>query len=169
MLVFLNSLLVDSILLKDPVAIPEPRGIKSAGQEIYFEGLFLQPIRLHVSFVRAERTTQSRFASFSMSNVCGQPVQRRTEDRNPLATFVHAFTMAVGNIDHAPLEFKALILQDVRLTQTVLVDRMFNHYRQAVLLQLYRILGSIDFVGSTILRSPHAHVFLDWESGRIVH
>ena len=57
--------------------------------------------------------------------------------------------MAVGNIDHAPLEFKALILQDVRLIQTVLIDRMFTHYRQAVLLQLYRILGSIDFVGPT--------------------
>lgn len=77
--------------------------------------------------------------------------------------------MAVGNIDHAPLEFKALILQDVRLTQTVLVDRMFNHYRQAVLLQLYRILGSIDFVGSTILQGSHAHVLLDWEPGRVVH
>lgn len=85
------------------------------------------------------------------------PVQSRTEDRNPLATFVHAFTMAIGNIDHAPLEFKALILQDVRLTQTVLIDRMFTHYRQAVLLQLYRVLGSIDFVGSTILQYSCAH------------
>jgi hypothetical protein len=65
--------------------------------------------------------------------------------------------MAIGNIDHAPLEFKALILQDVRLTQTVLIDRMFTHYRQAVLLQLYRILGSIDFVGSTILQGSRAH------------
>ena len=65
--------------------------------------------------------------------------------------------MAVGNIDHAPLEFKALILQDVRLTQTVLIDRMFTHYRQAVLLQLYRILGSIDFVGSAILQRSYAH------------
>lgn len=66
--------------------------------------------------------------------------------------------MAVGNIDHAPLEFKALILQDVRLTQTILIDRMFTHYRQAVLLQLYRILGSIDFVGFMILQGSHAHV-----------
>jgi len=65
--------------------------------------------------------------------------------------------MAVGNIDHAPLEFKALILQDVRLIQTVLIDRMFTHYRQAVLLQLYRILGSIDFVGPTMLQGSHAH------------
>ena len=65
--------------------------------------------------------------------------------------------MAVGSIDHAPLEFKALILQDVRLTQTVLIDRMFTHYRQAVLLQLYRILGSIDFVGSTMLQGSRAH------------
>lgn len=65
--------------------------------------------------------------------------------------------MAIGNIDHAPLEFKALILQDVRLTQTVLIDRMLTHYRQAVLLQLYRVLGSIDFVGLTLLQRSRAH------------
>ena len=77
--------------------------------------------------------------------------------------------MAVGNIDHAPLEFKALILQDVRLTQTILIDRMFTHYRQAVLLQLYRILGSIDFVGPRYCKARILMLPLDWQSGWVVH
>jgi len=54
--------------------------------------------------------------------------------------------MAIGNVNGAPLEFSALILSDVRMSQTTLIDRIFRHYRQGVIQQLYKILGSIDFV-----------------------
>lgn len=54
--------------------------------------------------------------------------------------------MTLGNINGAPLEFSALILSDVRMSQSTLIDRMVRHYKQGVIQQLYKILGSIDFV-----------------------
>jgi Vacuolar-sorting-associated 13 protein C-terminal len=56
--------------------------------------------------------------------------------------------MALGNINGAPLEFSALILSDARMSQAMLIDRILRHYRQGVIQQLYKILGSIDFVSS---------------------
>lgn len=70
----------------------------------------------------------------------------RPPARNPLETIFHALTMTLGNINGAPLEFSALLLSDARMSQSMLIDRIIRHYRQGVIQQLYKILGSIDFV-----------------------
>ncbi|KAG8855475.1 hypothetical protein FRC20_000760 [Serendipita sp. 405] len=49
----------EDVLIREPNLIPEPDKSAPPGQEIYFEGLLLQPLRFIVSFVRAERTTQT--------------------------------------------------------------------------------------------------------------
>ena len=58
--------------------------------------------------------------------------------------------MTVGNINDAPLEMNALAIKDMRLTMPELQSRITYHYRQDVLRQLYRILGSADFIGNPV-------------------
>jgi vacuolar protein sorting-associated protein 13A/C len=58
--------------------------------------------------------------------------------------------MAVGNIKDAPLQMNALAITDMRLTGVDLQTRIMYHYRQEVLRQLYRILGSADFIGNPV-------------------
>ena len=70
--------------------------------------------------------------------------------RNPFAVVLNAITMAVGNINEAPLEMNALAIKDMRLRLPELQDRIMYHYRQEVLRQLYRILGSADFIGNPV-------------------
>jgi len=82
--------------------------------------------------------------------------------------------MAVGNINDAPLEMNALVIKDMRLTMTELQDRMFYHYRQDVLRQLYRILGSADFIGNPVglftnVSSGVADIFYEPFQGVVVH
>lgn len=74
----------------------------------------------------------------------------RLELRNPLAVVVNALTMALGNVKDAPLRMNALAITDMRLTAVDLQTRIMYHYRQDVLRQLYRILGSADFIGNPV-------------------
>jgi vacuolar protein sorting-associated protein 13A/C len=74
----------------------------------------------------------------------------RLSIRNPLAVVVNALTMTVGNINDARLEMNALAIKDMRLTMPELQSRITYHYRQDVLRQLYRILGSADFIGNPV-------------------
>jgi hypothetical protein len=47
---------VFSLLIQYPDAVPEPQP-QQAGQDLYFEVLELQPIRLSLSFMRTERVS----------------------------------------------------------------------------------------------------------------
>lgn len=121
------------ILIEQPVEIPEPEDLASE-QNLYFEVLELQPIRLSLSFERTDRVSG----------------EEKLELRNPLAVIVNALTMAIGNVKDAPLEMNALAIKDMRLTPADLQTRILYHYRQDVLRQLYRILGSADFIGNPV-------------------
>ncbi|KAI9460579.1 hypothetical protein BJY52DRAFT_1117906 [Lactarius psammicola] len=121
------------VLIEQPVDIPEPEDLASENN-LYFEVLELQPIRLSLSFERTDRVSG----------------EEKLELRNPLAVIVNALTMAVGNVKDAPLEMNALAIKDMRLTPADLQTRIMYHYRQDVLRQLYRILGSADFIGNPV-------------------
>ncbi|KAG1757583.1 vacuolar protein sorting-associated protein 13 [Suillus lakei] len=121
------------IWLKDQEEIPEPQP-PATGQDVYFEVLELQPIQLSLSFMRTERVSSEEKLSI----------------RNPLAVVVNALTMTLGNINDAPLELNALAIKDMRLTIPELQARITYHYRQDILRQLYRILGSADFIGNPV-------------------
>lgn len=58
--------------------------------------------------------------------------------------------MTLGNVNEAPLQLNALGIKDARMSSPVLIDRVVYHYRQEVLRQLYRILGSADFLGNPV-------------------
>lgn len=82
--------------------------------------------------------------------------------------------MAVGNINDASLQMNALALKDVRLTLPDLQGRIMHHYRQEVLRQLYRILGSADFFGNPVglftnVSSGVADIFYEPFNGVVMH
>jgi vacuolar protein sorting-associated protein 13A/C len=98
----------------------------------------------------------------------------RLSIRNPLAVVVNALTMAVGNINDAPLELNALAIKDMRLTMPELQGRIMYHYRQDVLRQVYRILGSADFIGNPVglftnVSSGVADIFYEPFNGVVMH
>jgi vacuolar protein sorting-associated protein 13A/C len=82
--------------------------------------------------------------------------------------------MTVGNINDAPLELNALAIKDMRLTLPELQSRITYHYRQDVLRQLYRILGSADFIGNPVglftnVSSGVADIFYEPFNGVVMH
>lgn len=94
--------------------------------------------------------------------------------RNPFAVVLNAITMAVGNVNAAPLEMNALAIKDMRLRLPELQDRILYHYRQEVLRQLYRILGSADFIGNPVglftnVSSGVADIFYEPFNGAVMH
>jgi len=145
------------VLIAHPGEISNP-SVTSTGQVLYFELLELQPIRLALSFMRTERVNSEAQLSI----------------RNPLAVLVNALTMTVGNINDAPLEMNALGIKDMRLSTSELQNRIFYHYRQEVLRQLYRILGSADFIGNPVglftnVSSGVADIFYEPFQGVVMH
>jgi hypothetical protein len=82
--------------------------------------------------------------------------------------------MAVGNVNDAPLEMNALGIKDMRLTTAELQSRITYHYRQDVLRQVYRILGSADFIGNPVglftnVSSGVADIFYEPYNGVVMH
>ncbi|KAF5370222.1 hypothetical protein D9615_010080 [Tricholomella constricta] len=147
----------EDVLLQNIETIPEPID-NAVGQELYFEILELQPIKLSLSFMRTERVSSEEKLSI----------------RNPLAVVVNALTMTVGNINDAPLELNALGIKDMRLTMPELRTRITYHYRQDILRQLYRILGSADFIGNPVglftnVSSGVADIFYEPFHGVVMH
>ncbi|KAF5375265.1 hypothetical protein D9758_000284 [Tetrapyrgos nigripes] len=145
------------VLIAYPEEIPEPKEI-AAGRDLYFEVLELQPIKLFISFMRTERVNSEEKLSI----------------RNPFAVVLNALTMTVGNINDAPLEMNALAIKDVRLTSQELQNRILYHYRQDVIRQLYRILGSADFIGNPVglftnVSSGVADIFYEPFHGVVMH
>ncbi|KAG8963047.1 hypothetical protein FRC03_003482 [Tulasnella sp. 419] len=147
----------EDMLTEYPVDLPRPRPIEE-GQDIYFEVLELQPIRLSLSFMRTERVNADEKLTL----------------RNPLTVVLNAFTMTIGNINDAPLRLNALAIKDMRLTVSILQERIIYHYKQEVIRQLYRVLGSADFIGNPVglftnVSSGVADIFYEPYKGVVMH
>ncbi|KAI0033184.1 hypothetical protein K488DRAFT_78064 [Vararia minispora EC-137] len=147
----------EDVLIEHPTDIPEPQPTNT-DSVVYFEVLELQPIRLSLSFMRSERSDPDN----------------KSDLRTPLAVIFDAFTMAVGNVQDASLEMNALAIKDVRLSPAELQSRIVYHYRQEVLRQLYRIIGSADFIGNPVglftnVSSGVADIFYEPFQGVVMH
>jgi vacuolar protein sorting-associated protein 13A/C len=123
----------DGKLCDDNLDIPEPKQ-QQQGQDIYFELLNIQPMQLDLSFVRTERVN----------------VEDKTSSRNPLMYFLNVLTMAIGNINDAPVRLNALILENARVSAAVLIQNVSSHYSQEALYQVHKIIGSADFLGNPV-------------------
>lgn len=120
-------------LCDEGLDIPEPKQEQS-GQDIYFEVLNIQPMQLDLSFMRTERVN----------------AEDKTSSRNPIMFFVNVMTMAIGNVNDAPIRLNALLLENARVSIPVLTQNISNHYSQEVLYQVHKIIGSADFLGNPV-------------------
>ncbi|MBE3109024.1 MAG: hypothetical protein IMZ46_00705, partial [Acidobacteria bacterium] len=120
-------------LCDEVLGIPEPKE-QHSGQDTYFELLNIQPMQLDLSFMRTERVN----------------VEDKRSSRNPLMFFLNIMTMAMGNVNDAPVRLNALMLDNVRVSTPVLAQNISNHYSQEVLYQIHKILGSADFLGNPV-------------------
>ena len=58
--------------------------------------------------------------------------------------------MALGNVNDAPIKFTQVLLENIRLSIPSLQERLILHYQGQVVGQIYRVLGSADFLGNPI-------------------
>lgn len=113
--------------------IPEPPTIRST-DDLYFEALHLQPLQFNISFVRTERVN----------------VEDTMTTQNALSVAADVLTMAIGNINDAPVRLSALLLENIRTPVPYLIQNISEHYKQAFLYQLYKVLGSADLLGNPV-------------------
>ncbi|KAH8784607.1 hypothetical protein BGZ57DRAFT_882885 [Hyaloscypha finlandica] len=146
----------EGVLCDENLDIPEPKQ-EQTGQDMYFELLNIQPMQLDLSFVRTDRVN----------------VEDKTSSRNPLMFFLNVLTMAIGNINDAPVRLNALMLENARVSAAILVQNISNHYSQEALYQVHKILGSADFLGNPVglfnnLSSGVADIFYEPYQGFIM-
>ena len=149
---------MDTDFIEHPKDVAEPRGTQSTSDDIYFEILHLQPISLNLSFMRTERVN----------------ADEKVSSRNPFIFLFNALTMALGNVNEAPVRLNALVIENVRLSNAVLQQRIIYHYTQGFLMQLYRVLGSADFLGNPVglfnnVSSGVADIFYEPYQGLVMH
>ncbi|PQE10057.1 Vacuolar sorting-associated 13 protein [Rutstroemia sp. NJR-2017a BVV2] len=147
----------EGVLCDESLDIPEPKQEQS-GQDIYFELLNIQPMQLDLSFVRTDRVN----------------VEDKTSSKNPLMFFLNVLTMAIGNINDAPVRLNALMLENARVSAAVLMLNISNHYSQEALYQVHKILGSADFLGNPVglftnISSGVADIFYEPYQGFIMN
>ncbi|KAG5437684.1 hypothetical protein PCANB_000721 [Pneumocystis canis] len=121
------------IFYDENLEIPEPRKHTSE-TEIYFEILHIQPAQLNLSFVRTERVN----------------VEDKTSSKNPFLFFLNILTMAIGNINDAPIRLNSLLMENVLMSLPLLLQHMQSHYGQSFFHQIHKVLGSADFLGNPV-------------------
>ena len=98
-----------------------------------------------------------------------------TESSRTLFFYIfNLLTMVLGNVNEAPVRLNALVIENVRLSKQVLLNRVAYHYGQGVLFQVHRILGSADFLGNPVglfnnVSSGVADIFYEPYYGLIMH
>ena len=123
----------EDVLCDESLDIPEPKQ-QQAGQDFYFEVLNIQPMQLDLSFMRTERVN----------------AEDKSSSHNPIMFFFNVMTMAIGNVNDAPVRLNALVLENARVSMPVLTQSIANHYSQEGLYQIHKILGSADFLGNPV-------------------
>ncbi|KAG0246128.1 hypothetical protein B0O80DRAFT_498393 [Mortierella sp. GBAus27b] len=105
--------------------------------QLFFEVLQLQPMKVNLSFKRSDRV-----------NI--EQAQQKTSSGNPIMYIFNVLTMAIGNVDGAPISLNALVMENVRASGAVLVSLLQRHYSQDFFFQLYMVVGSIEFLGNPV-------------------
>ncbi|CAN6662886.1 intermembrane lipid transfer protein Vps13p [Trichomonascus vanleenenianus] len=144
-------------LCDESLDIPQPNR-DTSGLDVYFEVLHIQPAQMDLSFVRTERVN----------------VEDRPSADNAIMFFFNILTMAIGNINDAPVRLNALIMENVRTPLPLLYQSIGTHYSQEFLYQVHKILGSADFIGNPVglfnnLSSGFMDIFYEPYQGYILN
>lgn len=121
------------ILCDESLQVPEPIQ-ENTGLDVYFELLHIQPAQVDLSFLRTEQIN----------------VNDKASSTNALAFFVNILTMAIGNINDAPVKLSSLILENVRTPLPLLGNVITTHYSQEFFYQIHKIIGSADVIGNPV-------------------
>ena len=108
------------------------------GDKMYFELLQLHPIVVNLSFFGT-----------------GAMMERTSTDGgglsyNPMFAAIKALGVVVTNIDKAPIAFNALMLERPFATHAELMSCVRKHYRTQLVQQLYKLVGSFEFLGNPV-------------------
>ncbi|GME93292.1 unnamed protein product [Ambrosiozyma monospora] len=120
-------------LWDENMQVPEPPAIRTS-DDYYFEHFTIQPLQFNLSFTRTERLN----------------AEETSDANNALGAMLNILTMAIGNINDAPLKLSSLFLTNLRAPVPYLLQTMREHYQQAFLYQVYRVLGSADVLGNPV-------------------
>lgn len=87
---------------------------------------------------------------------------------------LNALTMTLGNVNAAPVSFRSLLLENVRLNIPSLQERVILHYQEQFVAQIYRVLGSADFLGNPVglftnISSGFSDIFYEPYQGMVMH
>ena len=136
----------------------EPPVQSVATDQIYIEILHLQPVALNLSFMSTSH----------------EGLDDAENSRTLFSYLFTMLTMVLGNVNEAPVRLNALVIENVRLSKTVLLNRMAYHYGQDFLFQVHRILGSANFLGNPVglfnnVSSGVADIFYEPYYGLVMH
>ena len=70
--------------------------------------------------------------------------------KNPLGILINVVTMAGLNINDAPIQFNAIVLEDLHTSPEGLLYQLISKYRGDALRQVYKVIGSADFIGNPV-------------------
>lgn len=147
----------DVQLCDEALDLPVPQQ-DASGLDVYFEMLHIQPAQMDLSFVRTERVN----------------VEERPSSEHALTFFFNVLTMAIGNINDAPVKLNALIMENVRTPLLLLTQSIQTHYGQEFIYQVHKILGSADVIGNPVglfnnISSGFMDIFYEPYQGYILH
>ncbi|SCW01107.1 LAFE_0D05226g1_1 [Lachancea fermentati] len=125
---------VKDTLCDEIATLPHPQELRR-NNDIYFEVFHLQPTMLHLSFVRTEHLNVE---------------EEKVPQQNALMFFVNVLTMALGNINNAPIKLNSLFMDNVKVPLPMLLSAIQTHYGQQFFYQIHKILGSADFLGNPV-------------------
>jgi len=97
---------------------------------LYFELFHINPIKANLSFAGVPGLEQKYSVNASM--------------------LLGISTKLLADIDQAPLELNGLILKNPFDTQSDLVNRVMTHYINQGITQMYKVAGSLEFIGSPL-------------------
>ncbi|KAI9322742.1 hypothetical protein BX666DRAFT_2109183 [Dichotomocladium elegans] len=123
----------DDELFKNEV--PEPV-LQKVPALYYFQEFCIQPMRLNISFVKTDRINAAE-ADAEIG-------------RSAFQYAFDIFTMTIGNVNDAPVKLNALLVENMRVSSADLTQRVVLHYREEILFQLHKLLGSVDILGNPV-------------------
>ncbi|SSD59069.1 related to Vacuolar protein sorting-associated protein 13 [Saccharomycodes ludwigii] len=125
---------------KDEFVITLPHSsLNVESNDIYFETLHLQPTVLHLSFMRTEHI-----------NSLDDSKEVEVPPESALMMLVNVLTMALGNVNDAPIQLNSLLLENLKVSTSTLLNCVKEHYRATIFSQLYKIVGYADVFGNPI-------------------
>ncbi|CEP23102.1 Vacuolar protein sorting-associated protein 13 AltName: Full=Suppression of the onset of impotence protein 1; AltName: Full=Vacuolar protein-targeting protein 2 [Cyberlindnera jadinii] len=120
-------------LCEEVIQLSQPVN-ESMESDLYFEALHIQPVQLDLSFVRTEHVN----------------AESEAQPQNLIMFFVNILTMALGNINDAPIRLNALLIENVRVPVPILLQNIQTHYGENFMSQIYRVIGSADVIGNPV-------------------